>query len=130
MADIKEIRFFAGLGLGGVGTCLAVYLIPNALSAYHWAILVTAFLTACGFASFLFFSDYDQPESIRLRFFLRYYLTAVAITFLAPVALADLAPVVSESRFLKILPLFSLFVAMVAAFAKSSNVSTVLLRRK
>jgi len=132
----KEVRFMAGIGLGAVGTLLVVYLMPGAVSAYHWSILLLALMASIGFAYFLFYSDYDDPEPVRLRLFLRLYFFALVTIFVAPgFFLNDMVQGISSAvpaiaRLLPVIPLVAVFVAIIVSFSVGSNISTVFLRHK
>jgi uncharacterized membrane protein len=128
----KELRFYAGMAIAGAGTCLAVYIMPGALKAYHWWILIIALLMSAGFAAFLNVADSDLAENIRLRFFLRTYLMAVVATLMAPTMLPGAMFMLDSStmgRLMSVFPILAVFVAMTAAYVSSSNVQDVVLHR-
>ncbi len=128
----RDLRFYAGIAIAAVGTCLAAYIMPDALKAYHWTVLIFAILMAAGFAWFLNMSDSDLAENVRLRFFLRSYLMAMVATLLAPTFLRGVLFMLdakAADRLIGVFPIVAVFVAMTAAYVSSSNIQDVVVHR-
>ena len=127
----RFIRYGVGICIAMFGTLIAVYLVPEALAAYHWTVSVGAFCLAELYSVYLLFAFTDEFDQDRLRFFLKSYLMSLAVVFVAPYGIPSVFLQVEPiARGLAILPLLAIFVSIASTHVWTSVNSYLVVNRK
>lgn len=116
----KEFRFIIGLIIGVFGTILGIWLFPESVASYHWAVFGAAIACALGFSLLLYLMDYHRAENNRLRLFLRLYLFAISAVLVAPqfVPFITILGFKNGGKLIDALPLIAIFIAIAGAYLR------------
>jgi peptidoglycan/LPS O-acetylase OafA/YrhL len=118
--------YIVGIIIFVVGTLLGCYILPTALTLFHWATWITALIMWAGFAGYLIAYD---PK--RLRAFLAAYFSGLGMVLLIATIFGGNIMIDGGGmliRPLKILPIIGAFISIVKTYLIGSIPDIVITR--